>query len=72
MKGDITLRKTNERGIIDIRNKVLALKNNAPFTNCISKINNVLIDNAEDLDVVMPMYNLLEYSKNYRKATGSL
>ena len=71
MKGDITLRKTNERGIIDIRNKVLALKNNAPFTNCISKINNVLIDNAEDLDIVMPMYNLLEYSKNYRKTTGS-
>ena len=67
MKGDITLRKTNERGIIDIRNKVLALKNNAPFTNCISKINNVLIDNEEHLDAAMPMYNLLEYSKNYRK-----
>ena len=40
--------------------------------NCISKINGVKIDNAEDLDVVMPMYNLLEYSKNYRKTTGSL
>ena len=38
----------------------------------VSKINNVLIDNAEDLDVVMPMYNLLEYSKNYRNTTGSL
>ena len=72
VKGDITLTKTNGRGIIDIRNRFLAFKNNAPFTNCISKINNVLIDNAEDLDVVMPMYNLLEYSKNYRKATGSL
>ena len=48
------------------------LKNNAPFTNCISKINNVLTDNAENLDVVMPMYNLIEYSKNYRKTTGSL
>ena len=48
------------------------LKNNAPFTNCISKINNVLTDNAEDLDAVMPMYNLVEYSKNYRKITGSL
>ena len=44
----------------------------APFINCISKINGVKIDNAEDLDVVMPMYNLLEYSKNYRKTTGSL
>ena len=37
--------------------------------NCISKINCVKIDNAEDLDVVMPMYNLLEYRKNYRKTT---
>ena len=72
VKGDITLTKTNRRGIIDIRNRFLAFKNNAPFTNCISKINNVLIDNAEDLDIVMPMYNLLEYSKNYRKTTGSL
>ena len=41
------------------RNKVVAFKNNAPFINCISKINVVQIDNAEDLDVVMPMYNLL-------------
>ena len=48
------------------------LKNNAPFINCISKINGVKIDNAENLDDVMPMYNLLEYSKNYRKRTGSL
>ena len=46
--------------------------NNAPFINCISKINGVKIDNAQDLDVVMSMYNLLEYSKNYRKTTGSL
>ena len=42
------------------RNKVVAFKNNAPFINCISKINVVQIDNAEDLDVVMPMYNLLK------------
>ena len=47
--------------------KKLALKNNAPFLCCISKINNTLIDNAEDLDIVIPMYNLLKYSKNYRK-----
>ena len=52
--------------------KKLAFKNNAPFINCISKINGVRIDNAEDLDVAMPMYNLLEYSKNYRKTIGSL
>ena len=49
------------------RNKNPAFKNNAPFINCISKINGVQIDNAEDFDVVMPMYNLLEYSKNYKK-----
>ena len=61
VKGTITLTKTKRRG-----------ENNAPFTNCIWKINNVLIDNAEDLGVVMPMYNLPEYSKNYRKTTGSL
>ena len=55
-----------------LRNKNLAFQNNAQFINCISKINGVKIDNAEDLDIVMPMYNLLEYSKNYRKTTGSL
>ena len=52
--------------------KKLVFKNNAPFINCISKINGVKINNAEDLDVAMPMYNLLEYSKSYRKTTGSL
>ena len=52
--------------------KILHLKKNAPFINCISKINGVKIDNAEDLDAVMPLYNLLEYIKNYKKATGSL
>ena len=54
------------------RNKTTAFKNNAPFINCILKIDCTKIDNAEDLDVVMPMYNLIEYSKNYRKTTGSL
>ena len=54
------------------RNKAVAFKNIAPFINCISKINGVQIDNAEDLDVVMPIYNLLGYSKNYRKTTGIL
>ena len=52
--------------------KKLALRNNAPFFSCTSKINNFLIDAAEDLDVVMPMYNLLLYSENYRKISGSL
>ena len=59
---------TNDNAFGD---KKLVFKNNAPFINCISKINVVKIDNAEDLNVVMPMYNLLEYGKNYRKTTGS-
>ena len=54
------------------RNKSVAFKNNAPFINCISKMNGIQIENAEDLDVVMPMYILIEYSKNYKKITGSL
>ena len=54
------------------RNKSVAFKNNAPLINFISKINGVQIDNAEDLDVVMPMYNLFEHSKNYRKTTDRL
>ena len=56
----------------DRKNKPLILKNNAPFISCITKINNELIEDAEDFDIVMPMYNLLEYSKNYRKTIGSL
>ena len=69
VKGDITLEGDNDA---NKRNKNLAFKNNAPFINCISKINGVKTDNAEDLDVVMPMYNLLKYSKNYRKTAGRL
>ena len=53
------------------KNKPLILKNNAPFVSCITKINNELIEDADDLDIVMPMYNLLEYSKNYRKTIRS-
>ena len=47
-------------------------KNNAPFISCISKIDNTLIDNAENLDIVIPMYNLIDYRKNYSKTAGSL
>ena len=50
----------------------LTLKNNAPFISRVSKINGELVENAEDLDIVIPMYNLLEYSKNYEKTSGSL
>ena len=69
VKGDITLEGDNDA---NKQNKNLAFKNNAPFINCISKINGIKIDNAEDLDIVMPMHNLLEYSKNYRKIAASL
>ena len=57
--------------IILILIKVI-FKNCAPFTNCISEINNTQTDNAKDIDSVMPMYNLIEYSDNYAKTTGSL
>ena len=56
----------------DRQNRPLILKNNAPFVSCITRINNELIEDADDLDIVMPMHNLLEYSKNYRKTIGSL
>ena len=69
VKGDITVEGNNNG---NKRNKNLVFKNNAPFINCITKINGIKIDNVEDLDVVMPMYSLLEYSKNYKKTTGSL
>ena len=54
------------------KERSLAFKNNAPFIGCISKIINMLIDNAEDSDVAIPRYNLLEYSKNCSKTIGSL
>ena len=54
------------------RNKEVTFKNNAPFINCISKINDIKIDNADGLGVIMSMYNLLEYSKNDKKTAGSL
>ena len=61
------------KGTIDEkRDKKLSLKNNALFISGISKVNNTFIDNAEDLDIVMPMYNLLEYSDNYFMTSGSL
>ena len=68
VKGDITVTEPD----IAKRNKSVAFKNNTPFINSISKINGVETDNTKDLDVVITMYNLLEYSKNYKKTTGSL
>ena len=57
---------------LDERNKGVVLKNFAPFTKCISRINNTDADNAQDIDIVMPMHNLIEYSDNYPKTSGSL
>ena len=56
----------------DERDKGVTFKNCAPFTKCISRINNTDIDTAQDIDTVMPMYNLIEYSDNYSKTSGSL
>ena len=76
VKGTITVTapgvNNNADNIRDKRNRPLILKNNAPFVSCITRINGELIEDADDLDIVMSMYNLLEYSKNYRKTIGSL
>ena len=56
----------------DERDKGVAFENCALFTNCISEINNTQVDNAKDIDIIMPMYNLIEYSDNYAKTTGNL
>ena len=68
VNGRLSIRGTNNA---NRTNKKLTFKNNAPFRSCISKINSTFIDNAEDLDIVMPMYNLLEYSDNYTVTSGS-
>ena len=54
------------------KNKKLTFKNNAPFRSCTSKISNAFIDNEEDVDVVISMCNLLEYSNNYSMTSESL
>ena len=73
VKGTISVNNTAADGAAaNNTNKKVIFKNCAPFTNCISEINNTQIDNAKDIDIVMPMYNLIEYSDNYAKTTGSL
>ena len=67
MKGTITVTNPNN----DAYDKKLGFKNNALFVSCISKISNTFIDKAEDLDVIQPVYNLLEYIKNYSKTIRS-
>ena len=73
VKGTISVNNTAAQGAAaNNTNKKVIFKNCAPFTNCISEINNTQIDNAKDTDIVMPMYNVIEYSYNYAKTTGSL
>ena len=68
VKGNITVNNTAADGAAaNNTNKKVIFKNCAPFTNCISKINNTQIDNAEYIDIVMPMYKLIEYSDIYLK-----
>ena len=63
---DDSTKRANER------DKGATFKNCAPFTKCISRINNTDVDNAQNVDIVMPMYNVIEYSDNYSKTSGSL
>ena len=68
----MTVPKTGTAANPNNRNKNLIFKNCAPFIDCVSKINNKEIDYAKDIDVVMPVYNLTEYSDIYSKTFGSL
>ena len=73
VKGTISVNNTAAAGAaVNNDDRKVIFKNCAPFTNCINEINNTQIDNAKDIDIVMPMYNLIEYSDNYAKTTGSL
>ena len=76
VKGTITVTalgaNNSANNIRDKKNRPLILKNNARFISCITRINGELIEDVDDLDIVMPMCNVLEYSKNYRKTIGSL
>ena len=73
VKGTISVYNTAAAGAaVNNDDKKVIFKNSAPFTNCISEINNTQIDNAKDIDTVMTMYNLIEYSDNYAKKSGNL
>ena len=72
VKGTISIERVQAPAEPDNDGKKVVFKNYLPFTDCISKINNTQIDNAKNIDIVMPMYNLIEYSNNYSKTSGSL
>ena len=75
VKGTITVTGAGDDDAakwLDAKDKGVIFKNCVPFTKFISRINDTDIDNAQDIDIVMPMYNLIEYSDNYSKTSGSL
>ena len=75
VKGTITITGAGDNAAArqaDGRDKGVVFKNCAPFTYCINEINNIQVDNAKDTDIVMAMYNLIEYSDNYAKTSGRL
>ena len=73
VKGTITVPNTAAVGAtVNSTNKKVASKNCAAFTECITNINNTQVDDVQKIDVVMPMYNLIEYSDAYSKTSGSL
>ena len=72
LKKPITVPNTRTPSALNNKNKKLIFKNYAPFTNCRSEIKNEEVDHAKDIYVVMPMYDLIEYSDSYSKTSGSL
>ena len=66
-KGTITVRKTGTPEAPNNRNEEMIFNNCSPFTDCRNKINNTQVHNAKDIDVRMPIYNLIGYSDNYQK-----
>ena len=72
IKRTITISNTGRVAASNNRNKKVIFKNCAPFTGCISEIKYTRVDNAKDIDIVMPMYNLIEYSGIYSKKSGNL
>ena len=72
VKGSITVTNTGTAATPNNRNKKVIFKNCVPFINCISEISNIQVDDAHDIDVVMPMYDLIEYSDTFTKTSGSL
>ena len=72
VKGSITVTNTGTAATPNNRNKKVIFKNCVPFVNCISEISNMQVDDAHDIDVVMPMYDLIEYSDTFTKTSVSL